>query len=135
MDQILQYDQEKQLIAKFPTIGQAAKETGFNREEISRAVYSTSHYLKLRHCFFSYQSRRIISKDQFHVGDKVVVDKFKYDRIIYTDFTAQITKIYENSVCLDISEAEIIPDEIMYRLCRRIVVSKRAIEMKGEFDG
>ncbi|MGF7437912.1 hypothetical protein [Lentilactobacillus senioris] len=130
MEQILQYDQKKQLIAKFQTIRQASKETGFNREEISRALYSTNHYLKLRHCFFSYQSRRIISNDQFHIGDKVIVDEFKYDRIAYTNFTAQITKIYENSICLDISEAKNIPDEIMYRLCKRIIVSKRSVVLK-----
>lgn len=132
MDQVLQYDKEKQIIAKFPTVWQAAEATGFDREEISRAINSTTHYLVKRECFFSRQSEKIVPKNKFSIGDKVVVDEFRYDRVMYHGFTAQITKIYENSVCLDISEAENIPDEIMYRLCRRIVVSKRAIEMKME---
>lgn len=125
---IIQYDKNRRPIKTFVTTQQAASENGFDRGEIFRAINSNTHFLRKRDCYFSRNTQPLVPDDKFKIGDPVVAEHFLYDRMHYHGILGTIINIYDNSVCLDISNADSIPDRIKYRLAGRIVVSKRSIK-------
>lgn len=129
---IVQYDIHKRPINYFATTDQAAKENGFYREEVFRAINSNTHFLRKRECYFSRNTQPLVPDDKFKIGDIVTADSFFYDHVSYKNIVGEIVQIYENSVCLDIYDTSVIPEEIKYRLAGRIVVAKRHIK-KDQF--
>lgn len=125
---IIQYDQNRRPVKTFVTTQQAALENGFDREEIFRAINSNTHFLRKRGYYFSRNTQPLVPDDEFALDDVVMADNFLYDRIHYQDIVGRIVQIYDNSVCLDISNADSIPNRIKYRLAGKIVVSKRSIK-------
>lgn len=131
---IRQYDKNKHLLHIYYSVRQAALHTGLSLGTIGTNIYSKEHFNKKTQCYFLKDGDKFANHANYELGQRVIADNFRWDRITYRNIAGTIIKVYENSVCLDISETDSMPENIKIQLCRKIVVSKDLLKGVGEDD-
>lgn len=131
---IRQYDKNKHLLHIYYSVRQAALHTGISLGTIGANIYSKEHFNKKTQCYFLKDGDKFANHANYKIGQNVVADNFRWDRITYRNISGTVIKVYENSVCLDISKTDNMPENIKIQLCRKIVVSKDLLKEVGEDD-
>ncbi len=131
---IRQYDKNKHLLHIYYSVRQAALRTGLSLGTIGASIYSKEHFNKQTQCYFLKDGDKFAKHTHYELGQRAIADNFRVDRITYRNIAGTVIKVYENSVCLDISETDSMPDNIKIQLCRKIVVSKDLLKGVGEDD-